>query len=191
MSLKNKKIFIIAGMVFLGQLLAVAAQGAIYRYVDQSGRICFTNVPTSGQYRPYRKDRGSHGLEHLISHFAEKFQLDAALVKAVIKVESNFNPQVVSTKGAKGLMQLMPETAGEVGVSNPFDPSESIYGGSRYLRKMLDSFDRNLDYALAAYNAGPSMVRKYGGIPPYAETRNYVRRVKYYFDYYRRQKDSL
>jgi len=151
----------------------------------------FTNVPTTTNYRLYRNEGETYRLEALITHFAEKFKLEAALIKAVIKVESDFNPRVVSSKGAQGLMQLMPETADEVGVRNPFDPSESIYGGSRYLRLMLDSFNRNLDYALAAYNAGPAMVRKYGGIPPYEETQNYVRRVKYYFDYYRHVKDSL
>ena len=77
-----------------------------------------------------------------------------------------------------------------VGVSNPFDPSQAIHGGAYYLRKMLDSFDRNLDYALAAYNAGPNAVRKYGGIPPYTETQNYVTKVKRYFDYYRRNESG-
>ena len=165
-----------------------SVDAAIYRYIDEYGQMHFTNVPTSNRYQFYRGDGENYRLESLIQHFADKFSLEAALVKAVIKVESDFNPQVVSSKGAKGLMQLMPETAREVGVSNPFDPSQSIYGGSLYLRKMLDSFDRNLDYALAAYNAGPTVVRRYGGIPPYKETQNYVKRVKHYFDYYRRAK---
>ena len=169
---------------------SVASDAAIYRYVDESGRMHFTNVPTSSRYRFYRSDGENYRLETLINHFADKFSLDAALIKAVIKVESDFNPRVISSKGAQGLMQLMPGTAQEIGVSNPFDPSQSIYGGSFYLRKMLDSFDLNLDYALAAYNAGPTTVRKYGGIPPYKETQNYVKRVKHYFDYYRRVKGT-
>jgi len=191
MFLKNEKLLIIALFVLIALIAPNLAIGAIYRYVDEAGRIHFTNVPNTPDYRLYRNEGETYHLENLIKHFADKFRLDAALVKAVIKVESDFNPSVVSSKGAQGLMQLMPETADEVGVSNPFDPTESIYGGTRYLRKMLDSFNRNLDHALAAYNAGPAMVRKYGGIPPYEETQNYVRRVKYYFDYYRREKDSL
>ncbi len=178
-------------LIALPLLLPAAGTAAIYRYVDENGGIHFTNVPTVKQYRFYRDEGESYRIDSLIRHFADKFQLDAALIKAVIKVESNFDPSIVSHKGAQGLMQLMPETADEVGVNNPFDPSEAIYGGSYYLRKMLDSFDRNLDYALAAYNAGPGAVRKYGGIPPYAETQNYVRRVKYYFDHYRRTEDNL
>jgi len=171
-------------------LSTAASEAAIYRYVDETGQLHFTNVPSNGQYRFYRGDGETYRLESLINHFADKFRLDAALIKAVIKVESDFNPRVVSSKGAQGLMQLMPGTAKEVGVSNPFDPSQSIYGGSLYLRKMLDSFDRNLDYALAAYNAGPTTVKRYGGIPPYKETQNYVKRVKHYFDYYRRVKGT-
>ena len=176
-------------VILLGFVLLTppAVQAGIYRYVDQQGRVHFTNIPTTNQYRLYRNEGQPYRLETLITHFAEKFKLDRSLVKAVIKAESDFDPQVVSSKGAQGLMQLMPETAKEVGVNNPFDPSESIYGGSFYLRKMLDSFDQNLDYALAAYNAGPGAVRKYGGIPPYAETQNYVRRVKHYYDFYSRR----
>lgn len=191
MFFENKNSLIIPTLLLAGLLLPVAASGAIYRYVDQNGCLHFSNVPTTSNYHFYRSEGDSFRLETLINRFADQFQLDAALIKAVIKVESDFNPRVVSSKGALGLMQLMPETADEVGVSDPFDPSQSIYGGSRYLRMMLDSFDRNLDYALAAYNAGPSMVRKFGGIPPYEETQNYVRRVKYYLEYYRHTQDSF
>jgi soluble lytic murein transglycosylase len=180
------KLFFIAYLLLPG-----SAAAAIYRSVDGNGNVHFTNVPTTGGYQFYRDEGKDYQVDSLIRHFAAKFHLDAALIKAIIKVESDFNPRVVSSKGAQGLMQLMPETANEVGVNNPFDPSESIYGGSFYLRKMLDSFDRNLDYALAAYNAGPGAVRKHGGIPPYKETQNYVARVKYYFDYYRRTEGNF
>jgi len=164
----------------------------IYRHVDARGRVFFTNIPASSKFLFYRSEGERYRLESLITHFAQKFQLDRSLIKAMIKVESNFNPRVVSSKGAQGLMQLMPETAEEVGVRNPFDPSDSIHGGALYLRKMLDSFDLNLDYALAAYNAGPGAVRRYGGIPPFEETQNYVRKVKHYFSYYSsRSKDNI
>ncbi|MCK4503333.1 MAG: lytic transglycosylase domain-containing protein [Desulfuromonadales bacterium] len=166
--------------------LPVAAQAGIYRYVDDHGRIHFTNVPKTTKFRFYRSEGDKYRIDSLIDHFADKFNLNRSLLKAVIRVESNFDPKVISSKGAQGLMQLMPETALEVGVTNPFDPSDSIYGGSLYLRKMLDSFDLNLDYALAAYNAGPGAVRKYGGIPPFEETQNYVKLVKHYFNYYSR-----
>jgi len=167
-------------------LSASLADATIYRYVDETGRLHFTDVPTSTVYRFYSADSTRGSLSTLIEHYAARFQLDSALVKAMIKVESDFDPQVVSTSGAKGLMQLMPATALEMGVSDPFDPGQSIYGGTCYMRQMLDAFNSNLDHALAAYNAGPMTVQRYGGIPPYDETRDYVRRVKKYRDYYQK-----
>ena len=120
-----------------------------------------------------------------IHQASQKHHLDPNLVKAVIKQESNFNRSDVSWKGAQGLMQLMPDTARRLGVYNSFDPYENIHGGTRYLQLMLLNFNGNLAKALAAYNAGPEAVRKYGRIPPYRETQDYVRKVLHYYKIYR------
>ena len=108
---------------------------------------------------------------------AKKFDVDAALVSAVIKAESDYNPKIVSHKGARGLMQLMPATAKRFGVTNSFDPAENIHAGTRYLRWLLKTFDGNADLAVAAYNAGEGNVWKYDGVPPFRETVNYINRI--------------
>jgi soluble lytic murein transglycosylase len=167
-------------------IFVLPVDATIYRYTDESGRLHFTDVPTDTTYQFYCAEGQGQSISNLIDHYADRFHLDSALVKAVIKVESDFDPKVVSNKGAQGLMQLMPATALEMGVSDPFDPSQSIYGGTYYLRQMLNTFHSNLDHALAAYNAGPNAVQRYGGIPPYDETQNYVQRVKKYRDYYQK-----
>lgn len=116
-------------------------------------------------------------LEEVIQPAARKYALDPNLVAAVIWAESSGDPGAVSSKGARGLMQLMPDTARELGVAEILDPRENVEGGSRYLRQLLDAHEGDLSLALAAYNAGPQAVKRYGGIPPYAETRSYVARV--------------
>ncbi len=117
----------------------------------------------------------------LITAAAQRYGVDPALVAGVIQVESGFDPSVVSHAGAKGLMQLMDETADILGVTNSFDPAQNIDGGVRFLRDMLDRFDGDVSLALAAYNAGPYAVEEYGGIPPYDETQAYVPRVLEYY----------
>jgi len=130
------------------------------------------------------KSSGSSGssskFSDLINAAAEKYDVDAGLIKAVIKAESNFNPDAVSSSGALGLMQLMPATAKSLGVDDPLDPEQNIFGGTKFLHRLLDKYNNNVTLAIAAYNAGPGAVGRYGGIPPYSETQTYVKRILNY-----------
>lgn len=121
----------------------------------------------------------------LIEAAASKHGLDPALLKALIRQESNFDPNAGSPAGAQGLTQLMPGTAASLGVTDVHDPAQAIEGGAKYLKQQLDTFGGDVEKALAAYNAGPGAVKKHGGIPPYAETQNYVRKVMGYAEEYR------
>jgi soluble lytic murein transglycosylase len=160
------------------------AEAAVYGYVDAEGTAHFTDAPTKTQFRwlpafglPPGANLGHGQSAALIHAIAAENGVDPALVKARIRTESNFNRHAVSRKGAQGLMQLMPGTAGRYAVGNAFDPAENIRGGVRYLRFLQDRFPGRLHLAVAAYNAGENAVLRYQGIPPYAETRQYVARV--------------
>ena len=126
-------------------------------------------------------------LDAIIQTEAKKRDLDPDLIRAVIKAESGFNPQAVSSKGAEGLMQLMPKTSSMLGVNDPFNPKQNISGGTEYLQSMFKKFG-SMDKSLAAYNAGPGSVQKFGGVPPYKETKEYVERIGHYYDEFKKGK---
>jgi len=184
----------------------------MYRCTDASGGLTFTNVrpagqrctvivresrrpsapaarpgvtPRSASAAPRDPDRYALYNSH-IREAARLYQLPEAFLRAVIKVESDFVPDVVSVDGAMGLMQLMPRTAASMGVSAPFDPRQNILGGARYLRVLANRFNGDLVLTVAAYNAGGGAVARYQGVPPYDETRRYVRRVLSFYYAFRR-----
>lgn len=159
---------------------------AIYRHVGEDGTVFLTNRPDGdgryqffGRFSAERLMRavGPDGVARLAERYAGQHGVDPRLVMAIIKVESGFDAKAVSSAGASGLMQLMPGTQRHLGVRDAFNPDENVEGGVRYFRSMLDRYGGNVSLALAAYNAGPANVDKYGGIPPFEETRNYVRKV--------------
>ena len=139
-------------------------------------------LDTSIANRTNHTSSSRNEIENLIETYEEKNGLDSDFVKAVIKQESGFNPNATSSCGAMGLMQLMPSTAQGLGVTNAYDAEQNIMGGTKYLKGLMDRFDNNKSLALAAYNAGPNAVKKYGGIPPYMETQNYVKSVLSNYD---------
>jgi len=159
------------------------AAGTIYVYKDSQGVLHFTDMPDSKEYSPYwtesEDEQGNQSRESILQYirtYSEKHGIDPHLVQAIIEVESDFSPSARSKAGAEGLMQLMPETQKDLGVYSPFEVRDNIRGGVTYLAQLLDRFP-SLDQALAAYNAGPSQVQAYGGVPPFPETRRYVQKV--------------
>jgi len=195
---------LIIAIIFLIHLVLLAgpSYAGIYRWVDERGVIHFTNCPRDPQFKLYIREskddvggeenrvstqsvRDQTQFDSLIQESSRKHNVDFALVKAIIKAESGFNPLAVSRKGAKGLMQLMPETAQRMNVANIFNPGENIDGGVRYFRHLLSLFDNDLRLSLAAYNAGENVVSEFRTIPPYRETIDYVRKVLNYYQSYR------
>lgn len=175
-----------AGMLFSLILMVSAASADVYKYVDENGVICYTDAPFGKKTEKVLTQKTQtektpvvieSQYTHYIQKAAQKYEIEPELIHAVIKTESNGNHRAVSRKGAMGLMQLMPATANDMNVGNPFNPEENIDGGTRYLKYLLEKFNGNLTLALAAYNSGPKTVEKYGNVPPITETRQYVNKV--------------
>jgi soluble lytic murein transglycosylase-like protein len=192
------------GAMICSVAMVGTAAADIYKYEDDNGVLHFTDAPADTRFKIFWRDikrdkqlrttfrlGGFNGnpkeFDPLIESYAREYGVDTSLVKAVIHAESGYNPAAVSNKGAMGLMQLMPKTAQDLKVDNCFNPSQNIRGGVKYLRFLLDTFKGDVQLAVAAYNAGLSRVAKYGGIPPFEETRNYVAKVLSYQQTYRNQ----
>jgi len=174
-----KKILVI-GLIISVWSFSSSSQADIYKYVDEEGVIHLTNIPKSDHYKKIISENVFHrqaGYDHIIQSASHKYGIEPSLIKALITVESNWDAAAVSKKGAIGLMQVMPETAADMQIINPYDPGQNIEAGTKYLRFLMDRFKGNLKLALAAYNAGPTTVEKSGGVPAIAETRKYVRKV--------------
>ena len=181
-----------AGCLFTLVVCPTTIGGEIDSFIGPDGHRIFSNtriisisppdssmLPEPGtRPRIRRKGRPPAGIGRLIDRIAREHGMDPELVNAVARVESNYNPKAISPKGALGVMQLLPATAERFGVADAYDPAQNIEGGIRYLKFLRDQFPGNLSLVLAAYNAGENAVRKHGGIPPYRETRDYVRKVR-------------
>ena len=167
-----------------------AALADIYMFIDSQGVLHFTNTPTSSQYKLYIKERPKPAAatiqyDEIIQEASKRYGLSFFLIKAMIKVESNFDSRAVSKKGALGLMQIMPQNLQAFNIQEPYDPEDNIMGGARYFKSLIERFDEKLPLALAAYNAGPTIVDKYRDIPPIKETKDYVKKVMKYFYLYK------
>lgn len=188
-----------AWMIALAVLVTTASpvlEAQVYKWVDRDGIVTYSNIappedrdfdvlrfpcyasdPKCRMVAWERVPLNTRSYADEIDDAARVSAVDASLIRAVIHAESAYQPDAVSPKGAQGLMQLMPQMQAELSVSDPFDPVQNIDGGARYLARLLDEFDGDIELATAAYNAGPGAVRRHRGVPPYDETQEYVRRV--------------
>lgn len=186
----------ISVFIFCIFLSSALLNAKVYKYTDSSGVTHYSDRPINSKYSLY--SQGYTGyiklnyadeifLDPIIIRVSKRHDMEPALIKAIIKVESDFNPVAVSRAGAQGLMQLMPQTAYAMDVLDPFDPEENIRGGTKYFKGLLERFNYDIKISLAAYNAGETAVIKSGGIPKYPETREFVKKVIKYYRHYSAQ----
>ncbi|MBW1714409.1 MAG: lytic transglycosylase domain-containing protein [Deltaproteobacteria bacterium] len=163
------------------------AEADIFRFRDKEGVWHFSNTQSDARYRLYIRTRGIGGKQYIkeyedvIRKAAEQFSIEVNLIKAIIKAESSFDPDAISESGAQGLMQLMPDTANDMKVNDPFDPEENIFGGTRYLSLLLQRFNQDKRLAIAAYNVGPTTVTRHNAVPPIPQTRRFVEKVMRFY----------
>ena len=181
-----KKSIVVVALIL--SLFPAVLRAQIYAYKNKKGSVVFSNIPSRADARVVRVTSTSQAASQgnlqnfltyapLVEEICAQQQVDPKLVHAVIQVESDYNPRSLSPKGAKGLMQLMPETAARYGLSNIWDPRQNIQAGVKHLKYLLELYQDDIPLVLSAYNAGVNAVNRFGGIPPYRETRNYVRKV--------------
>jgi len=186
------KLFLQMSVLFLAVLpfLCTPLWADVYRYVDKDGVWHFTNIKSDKRYRIFIKSPQKNSVKFIaeyndiIRQASKRFEIDPHFIRAIIKAESGFDHKATSSKGAQGLMQLMPGTANDMAVEDPFDPEENIFGGARYFSLLLKRFKNDKILALAAYNAGAEAVESYKGVPPFPETKAFVKRVMDYYETY-------
>lgn len=191
--IKHRHIWSAVTLAILLFFAAPPLKADIYRYIDKEGTPCFTNsIPDSNNYKVFIKERKKRNVstanryDAFIQEASQKHGVSFAILKAIMKVESNFNPKAVSKKGAMGLMQIMPENFKSLQIKNPFNPRENIMAGAWYFKQLLNRFDGKLHLALAAYNAGPDNVSRLKTIPPIRETELYVKKVIRYYNLFKK-----
>ena len=173
----------------------ISAQADIYRFKDENGVWHFTNVRSDRRYRLYIKTGSLKGKQYIrdydtiIQRAAQQFGVETHLIKSIIMAESSFDPNAISKSGAQGLMQLMPPTANDMEVHNPFDPEENIFGGTKYLSLLLKKFNQDKKLAIAAYNVGPSVVAHSNSVPLIPQTRRFVTKVMKYYSEFKKQEE--
>lgn len=206
----SNKMQTLSKIVLLLMISSLAFAEAIYQYEDKDGTVHFTDTPPDEfavrEYKPkalfvvthkpptrharYYNMAAKGQISPMIQNLAQHHEMDPFLVEAVVKAESDYDPMAISRVGAQGLMQIMPRTALDLGLENPFDPKENLDAGIRHLKKLMFKYENNLDLALAAYNAGEMSVAKYKGVPPYPETIDYIQKIKKYYSQFSLQSST-